>query len=579
MSQLIDHQIYTFKARIEEITKNLQNLASRIGHDDLMSTISELRTRLHEPFMFVIVGEVKAGKSSFVNALLQSKEEICKVGPAPTTDVIQQIVYGDKMEILEVNQYLRKIFNPAEILKEISIVDTPGTNTIVEHHQEITERFIPSSDLVVFVFEAKNPYRQSSWTFFDFIKAEWQRKVIFVLQQKDLLSAEDLEVNIQGVRDMAHKKNLPDPQIFATSAKAENEGNFEDSGFEELRTFISTHITGGKAPFLKLLNTINTSENIHQRIRRGLDDRQAQYDADREFREDIRFTLDDQEKKSYKQADILIENIVAAYDRTTRDSEIALEEGLSFPSLLKRSFSSIFNRKESAANWLKNLVKELEENMNRNMLEKLNSGVSDLADSIQQMAKIIDLKIKNSRTILNNNHDIFSDIAERRIRVLSELEEAFHKFLSKSENFDGGGMFPATQNLAPSITTGSGLAVIGIILAAVTNTTIFDVTGGILTTIGILFAGVTTGIKRRKILNAYKLEINTGRERLETEAGEKLKAYINNLKSKIEFNFNEFDQMLAIEASQLIDISELHLHIGVDIESTETELDKVLAKM
>ncbi|MEZ4986392.1 MAG: dynamin family protein [Saprospiraceae bacterium] len=70
-----------------------------------------------------------------------------------------------------------------KILRDIAIVDTPGT-TIVEHHQEITERFVPASDLIVFVFEAKNPYRQSARTFFDFIQDEWRKKVIFVLQQK-----------------------------------------------------------------------------------------------------------------------------------------------------------------------------------------------------------------------------------------------------------------------------------------------------------------------------------------------------------------------------------------------------------
>ena len=39
---------------------------------------------------------------------------------------------------------MKKIYTPAEILKEIAIVDTPGTNTISAHHQEITESFMRS---------------------------------------------------------------------------------------------------------------------------------------------------------------------------------------------------------------------------------------------------------------------------------------------------------------------------------------------------------------------------------------------------------------------------------------------------
>jgi ribosome biogenesis GTPase A len=106
----------------------------------------------------VIVGEIKAGKSSFVNALLQAGKDICKVAPSPMTDTIQLITYGEEEAIEHVNAHFTRITQPVDILKEIAIVDTPGTNSIVEHHQEITERFIPHSDLIVFVFEAKNPY-------------------------------------------------------------------------------------------------------------------------------------------------------------------------------------------------------------------------------------------------------------------------------------------------------------------------------------------------------------------------------------------------------------------------------------
>src|SRR5690625_6194695 len=81
--------------------------------------------------------------------------------------MIQQIKYGKNHDEITINPFLKQIYFPDPILKEISIVDTPGTNTIIEHHQEITERFIPVADLVVFVFEAKNPYRQSAWDFLD----------------------------------------------------------------------------------------------------------------------------------------------------------------------------------------------------------------------------------------------------------------------------------------------------------------------------------------------------------------------------------------------------------------------------
>ncbi|PSR10611.1 MAG: GTP-binding protein, partial [Bacteroidetes bacterium] len=317
MAKLLNQQLQAQRAQLEESIKDLHELTIRIGHEELSATLSELRNRLHEPFMFVIVGEVKAGKSSFINALLATGEEITKVAPQPMTDTIQQILYGEERAEVQVNEYLKKIILPVDILRDIAIVDTPGTNTIVEHHQEITERFVPASDLIVFVFEAKNPYRQSAWSFFDFIQGEWRKKVIFVLQQKDLMPAEDLAINIQGVRDFALKKGMTEPHIFAVSAKQEQEGLVADSGFLPLRNYITDNITGGQAPALKLFNSVQTAQNINARITEGLVLRRQQFHADEAFRDQIDETLNEQERKSYKQVELLSDALLGAYDRIT----------------------------------------------------------------------------------------------------------------------------------------------------------------------------------------------------------------------------------------------------------------------
>ncbi len=195
-----------------------------------------------------------------------------------------------------VNPYLKKIFLPIDILRDIAVVDTPGTNSIIERHQEITENFIPASDLVIFVFEAKNPYRQSAWDFFDFIHSDWHKKIIFVLQQKDLLSEADLAVNERGLYDFAVKKGMGEPVIYATSAKAELEGRFDQSNFSAVRDYIRTHVTGGRGAQLKLKNNLVTSHHILERLRTDLDTRAEQYRLDTEFRKDISQTLDNQEK-------------------------------------------------------------------------------------------------------------------------------------------------------------------------------------------------------------------------------------------------------------------------------------------
>jgi ribosome biogenesis GTPase A len=579
MNQIINQEVYAFRSRLEELAKEIHHLTIIVNHDELAETVSSLRNRINEPYMFVIVGEVKAGKSSFINALLDTGKEITKVAPQPMTDTIQQIVYGEQEEVIVINTFLKKITQPIDILKEVAIVDTPGTNTIIEKHQQITEEFIPSSDLIVFVFESKNPYRQSAWDFLEYIKDDWKKKVIFVLQQKDLMDVADLRVNIDGVVNQAEKKGMSRPIVFAVSAKMEQEGNKAESGFGEIRNFISHNITGGKAPYLKLENILVTLNNIQHRIGVSLEVRKKQYELDTAFRHDVTESLDQHETRSKKHVDLLVENILNAYDQATGRAVSELNHGLSFPVMLKRSFTSIFSKKSTLKAWLESVANQLSDDLNNGLRNKLADGVSDVAESIQQMAKIIQLKVQNSQTILKNDQDIFSDIAERRNYIMTDLQNTFNQFLEKSDNFKDQSLFPDQSGVSANIATGSGLAVVGIILAAVTHGAVFDITGGVLTAVGLLFASITTMVKKNKIMTNFNAEIRKGKEKLATEVDSQIKLYIAHLRKRIEDNFIRFDEMLVQEEKQIALIDNDFDKLSVKLGSADHDLKKILIKL
>lgn len=42
-------------------------------------------------------------------------------------------------------------------LKQMTIVDTPGTNVILQRQQRLTEEFVPRADLLLFVVSADRP--------------------------------------------------------------------------------------------------------------------------------------------------------------------------------------------------------------------------------------------------------------------------------------------------------------------------------------------------------------------------------------------------------------------------------------
>lgn len=543
----------------------LLDVTKEVGHDKLEVTLMELRTHLEAPFTFVIVGEVKAGKSSFINALLDTDKEVCKVAPMPMTDTIQQIVYGTEEKVETVNPYLKKIHQPVEILKEIAIVDTPGTNTIVAHHQEITERFIPYSDLIVFVFEAKNPYRQSSWVFFDYINTEWHRKIIFVLQQKDLLGEGDLSINFAGVVEHARKKGIEDPKVFAVSAKLEMDDYHDISGFKEVRNYIAGNITGGKASELKFQNNVNTLLTISQKLDDSMKNRIRQYEVDTKFRAEIRELIDTQHQKTEKQINVLAENLVDSYDNITRQKLEDLKEGLSFMSVVKRSFSSIFGKESGLKEWLVTQAKDFELKLNTSLKDKLQNGIIDVSENIQIMGKLVDNKLRYSETILKNNDEIFADIAERRINVLRDLQQSFSQFMNTAENFYDDSMVSESSKMTPNLAAGGGIAIVGVILAAVAHGAVFDITGGVLTAVGVLFAGVTLGLNRSKVIGKFEEEIIKGREKLRAEVFEKLSDYTERIKSKIESNFYEFDQLLEKEGLTIMRVNKVQEEIRQEL--------------
>lgn len=47
------------------------------------------------------------------------------------------------------------------LFEQINIVDTPGTNVILQRQQRLTEEFVPRADLLVFVLSADRPLTES----------------------------------------------------------------------------------------------------------------------------------------------------------------------------------------------------------------------------------------------------------------------------------------------------------------------------------------------------------------------------------------------------------------------------------
>lgn len=353
-SAIVDPTLQRYKSAIAQLLTQLESFAHAIKNPVLVKTVQNLQENINQPFLFVVIGEVKAGKSSFINALLGSGE-ICEVGADPRTNMVAKIVHaeGEGYSHEAKPGELREIGRPVPILKQIAIVDTPGTNSPVQQHEEITKDFIPNSDLVVFVFFSKNPYTNTAWSLVDFAHREWKKPVIFVLQQADLADDRELQASSTYIQQEAQQRQIPSPQVFATSAKREING--EDGGFVPIQNFVRDTITGGKGYQLKLSSNIGSAEQIVKRLGRDMQLLQQQLLTDEAVVAKIQQRLGQGKAQSTYEIDALVERLMAQYERIIYQIKDEFRDGLSIFVLAKRSVLSTFNRKQRIETWVNDL--------------------------------------------------------------------------------------------------------------------------------------------------------------------------------------------------------------------------------
>lgn len=167
--------------RTDELLITASDFWSRIpGCSRLMSETERLRRKLLQPCVLAVGGKVKAGKSSFINALLG--KQLAKVGELETTATINmfrhiseaasgysperpvRVVWENGSSTWETLDYMDSLqgndaatlrraegishlefYEDNPLLKELTLVDTPGTDAVVGEdgnaHQDVTDRF------------------------------------------------------------------------------------------------------------------------------------------------------------------------------------------------------------------------------------------------------------------------------------------------------------------------------------------------------------------------------------------------------------------------------------------------------
>jgi hypothetical protein len=236
-------------------------------------------------------------------------------GVTPTTTRIHIIRYGQECGRTVVDEHQHILAFPEDMLSEISIVDTPGTNAVIREHEVITTQFVPRSDLVLFITSADRPFTESERAFLERIR-DWGKKVVIVVNKVDILESESERSEVKGfVVDNARQLLGTTPDVFGVSArhalraKQGQPALWDDSLFEPLEQYIHDTLDEKGRIQLKLLNPLGVCTHLVNKYGEQIAERLEVLQADFDLLADVDaqlavYTEDMQRDFQFRMADM-----------------------------------------------------------------------------------------------------------------------------------------------------------------------------------------------------------------------------------------------------------------------------------
>jgi small GTP-binding protein len=367
---------HALATRERALLGDLRELLARAEADEEASgALATAAADLDGLFLLVVCGEYNAGKSSLLNALLDA--DAMPEGVTPTTDRITVLGFGEPAaEEDEHGVVTRRLPLPA--LREFAFVDTPGTNAVIRQHQQLTERFVPRADLVLFVTSADRPFTGSESAFLELI-ASWGKKIVLVVNKIDLLDAAD-EAATDAAREEVlgfvrrHAREVlgePEPRVFAVSSRraraARRDGDeaaLAASGLPELQRFVAAELGDLERLRLKLASPLGVAERVARDVRAAVAARRELLADDRRTLEAVERQRRQFEREMRREAETYLARIKTALVEVERRGEVFLDETVRLGNVLQ-----LMRPEQVRAAFVRRVVREADREIDEAMSE------------------------------------------------------------------------------------------------------------------------------------------------------------------------------------------------------------------
>ncbi|MBA2259793.1 MAG: dynamin family protein [Acidobacteria bacterium] len=535
------------------------------------SALDKSIEQLDELFLLVIVGEFNSGKSAFINALVGA--QVAQEGVTPTTAQINVLQYGETATRQVRDAALHIITAPAPILRDIHIVDTPGTNAIIREHEAITADFVPRSDLVLFVTSADRPYTETERAFLEQVRG-WGKKVVIVINKIDILETAQVEEVRAFVADSARALLGFSPEIFPVSSRLALKGKQGDasswaaSRFEALEQYITTSLDAPGRIHLKLLNPLGVGSALTERhgtiVRERLALLKEDYAALEEIESQLQVYQDDLGRDfQFRMADI--DKILLEMERRGHDY---FDDTLRIGRIM-----DLLNRSRVQQGFEQRVVADAPQQIERKVGELVDWLVAaDLRQWQAVTAHLSERRRQYRDRIVGDDSGEFHydrtrliDSAGREAQRVVDSYDQRHEAQLIADN--------ARNAVAATAAAGAGALGLGTIVTIAASTAAADITGIVLASVVAAIGFFILPAKRQRAKEEMRKKIGDVRQRLSEALKKQFAQEIQRSGDRIRESIAPYSRFIRSEGDKLKTVDQELREIAASIASLRERIE------